>query len=124
MVESVCSRAIIIAGGRILFDGTPIELQARSPRHQAIALTLRLPGSEDVKNALTDLAGVSRVEALESPEGVSQYMVHPSNGASILGGLSELAHQRGWEVDHLAVERGRLDEVFREITTGAKAERS
>jgi ABC-2 type transport system ATP-binding protein len=30
-VEAVCTRAIIIARGRILFDGTPAELQARGP---------------------------------------------------------------------------------------------
>ncbi len=30
-VDAVCSRAIIIASGRILFDGTPAELRAHSP---------------------------------------------------------------------------------------------
>ncbi|MBI1731166.1 MAG: ABC transporter ATP-binding protein [Gammaproteobacteria bacterium] len=30
-VDAVCSRAIIIAAGQLLFDGTPIELRARSP---------------------------------------------------------------------------------------------
>ena len=31
-VDAVCSRAIIIAAGQILFDGTPAELQAESGR--------------------------------------------------------------------------------------------
>ena len=31
-VDAVCSRAIIIAAGRLLFDGTPAELRAKSPR--------------------------------------------------------------------------------------------
>ena len=30
-VDAVCSRAIIIAAGRLLFDGTPAELRAKSP---------------------------------------------------------------------------------------------
>jgi ABC-2 type transport system ATP-binding protein len=30
-VDAVCSRAIIIAAGRLLFDGTPAELRSRSP---------------------------------------------------------------------------------------------
>jgi len=29
-VDTVCTRAIIIASGQILFDGTPAELQAKS----------------------------------------------------------------------------------------------
>lgn len=30
-VDAVCTRAIIISNGRLLFDGTPAELKARSP---------------------------------------------------------------------------------------------
>ena len=30
-VDAVCSRAIIISSGRILFDGTPVELHSHSP---------------------------------------------------------------------------------------------
>ena len=37
-VEAVCSRAIIIARGRILLDGTPAELAARSRYHNAVRL--------------------------------------------------------------------------------------
>ena len=29
-VDAVCSRAIIVAAGRLLFDGTPAELRAKS----------------------------------------------------------------------------------------------
>jgi ABC-2 type transport system ATP-binding protein len=31
-VEAVCTRAIIIDRGRIVFDGTPAELEAKAPR--------------------------------------------------------------------------------------------
>ena len=39
-VEAVCTRAIIIAHGRILADGTPGELAARSRHHNAVRLSL------------------------------------------------------------------------------------
>ncbi len=42
-VEAVCSRAIIIARGRILADGTPAELAARSRFHNAVRLEIE-PG--------------------------------------------------------------------------------
>ena len=32
-VDAVCSRAIIIAAGQILFDGTPAELRAQSDKN-------------------------------------------------------------------------------------------
>src|SRR4051794_13076390 len=37
-VEAVCSRAIIIARGRVLADDAPIALAARAPRHNAARL--------------------------------------------------------------------------------------
>ncbi|MBA3730038.1 MAG: hypothetical protein H0W92_04455, partial [Sphingomonas sp.] len=38
------------------------------------------------------------------------------NGVSILADIAEAARAGGWEIDGLAVEAGRLDEVFRTIT--------
>src|SRR5204862_176155 len=59
-VHAVCTRAIIIAQGRILADATPAELEARSRYHQAVSLT-----TTDVavaKAALSNLDDVARVE--------------------------------------------------------------
>src|SRR6201987_6456832 len=52
-VEAVCSRAIIIAHGRILADGTPAELAGRSRHHNAVRLGLA--GGADA-NARAELA--------------------------------------------------------------------
>ncbi|MCA8978796.1 MAG: ABC transporter ATP-binding protein, partial [Planctomycetes bacterium] len=115
-VSAVCTRAIIIAHGKLRFDGTPAELQAMDPAHGAVTLTL--DGAQDAHEALTGIAGVARVEPLDAPEGHTRYRIYPNEDVAILGGLSSLAHQRGWEVDHLSVESGRLDEVFRTVTAG------
>ena len=42
-VEAVCTRAIIIARGKVVVDGTPAELAARSRWHNAV--TLRVPAA-------------------------------------------------------------------------------
>ena len=46
-VDAVCSRAIIIAAGQILFDGTPAELRAKSDKNDIDdafrRITLELP---------------------------------------------------------------------------------
>ena len=115
-VAAVCTRAVIIANGQLRFDGTPAELQAMDPNHASVMLTIK--GAEDAHDALAALSGVGQVEAQDAPEGCTRYRVSPIDGASILGGLSTLAHERGWEVDHLSVEEGRLDDVFRTVTAG------
>jgi len=59
-VTAVCSRAIIIAEGRIVADGTPAELESRSKYHHAV--TVRLTDEYDLAADLSGLAAVSAVE--------------------------------------------------------------
>jgi len=113
-VESVCTRAIIIAKGRMCFDGTPAELRKRSAYFNAVALTVKT--DQDISGSLTALAGVARVEETGSADGHKSYMLFPADGQAILRAVGDHAHEAGLEVEHLHVEKGRLDEVFRTIT--------
>src|SRR4029077_15773200 len=45
-VDAVCTRAVIIDRGRIVADGTPAQLLARSRHHNAVTLALA-PASAD-----------------------------------------------------------------------------
>jgi len=116
-VHAVCNRAIIIAHGRILADDTPDALESRSARHNAVILRLAGTPAADARAALMDLEGVARVE-----EEDGNITILPSGGASLLPVVGRLALERGWEVDELQIERGQLDEVFRQITTAGAAE--
>jgi gliding motility-associated transport system ATP-binding protein len=114
-VEAVCGRAIIIARGRILADGTPAELAARSVYHNAVHVGL--PGGADPGIA-GQLASLSAVRAVE-PAGLGDdrgLWVFPRDGGPILAEVAELVHARGWKVTGIRAERGRLDDVFRAIT--------
>lgn len=115
-VQAVCTRAIIIAKGRLIVDGTPAELEARSELHNAITVTLlasTAPGATDILHALP---GVKRVEVLAEHDGLWRSRIIPDNGRSILQAVSHCARERRWEVTELQVERGQLDEVFRSLT--------
>jgi ABC-2 type transport system ATP-binding protein len=111
-VEAVCSRAIIIAHGRILADGTPAELAQRSRHHNAVRLGIA--GGADA-NVRAELAALPAVAAVE-PDG-DGLVVLPRGGHPVVGEIADLARNRGWTITGLQVERGRLDDVFREITT-------
>ena len=56
-VEAVCSRAIIIAHGRILADGTPAELAQRSRHHNAVRLGIAGGADANVRAELAALPG-------------------------------------------------------------------
>src|SRR5215470_6554588 len=75
-VEAVCSRAIIIAHGRILADGTPAELAQRSRHHNAVRLSVPSGTQPQVRAELTRLPGVAAVEAVNDSEG-DALMIYP-----------------------------------------------
>jgi ABC-2 type transport system ATP-binding protein len=110
-VEAVCSRAIIIASGRIVADDTPAALAARSRRHNGVSLTTRTP--DKVRKVLASLPDVAEV----SSETDGRLFVGAKNGASIITQVSTALREADAEVQQITVEHGRLDEVFREITT-------
>ncbi len=114
-VEAVCSRAIIIARGRILADGTPAELAARSPYHNAVRLALPAAGDPMIAGELARLPGVRSVEPANDGDGAG-WWVFPRGPDPIVAEVAELVRGRGWAVTALRAERGRLDDVFRAIT--------
>jgi ABC-2 type transport system ATP-binding protein len=113
-VEAVCTRAIIIARGRIVADDTPQHLAARSRYHNAVSL--QLESTEDLAAARDAIAALPLVESVEMSEREARLTALPRAGAQILPALSELAAQRGLHLKELHLESGRLDEVFRSIT--------
>jgi ABC-2 type transport system ATP-binding protein len=113
-VSAVCTRAVVIAAGKVVADGTPLELEGRSRYHQAV--TLVAEGQLD-REALAALPGVIAVE--DNAEGSLTLLAAP--GQVIFPQVNELIRQRGWQVRELDVERGRLDEVFRSLTRGEAA---
>ena len=111
-VSAVCTRAVVIAHGKLLADGTPLELESRSRYHQAVTLV----GAEPLdKAALAALPGVAGVEENTQEHSLS---ILAKPGEVIFPQVNALIAERGWQVKELNVERGRLDEVFRSLTRG------
>jgi ABC-2 type transport system ATP-binding protein len=115
-VEAVCSRAIIIAHGRVLADGTPAELAERSRHHNAVRVSMVGGVDPNIRAELAALPGVAMVEPVSDPEG-DGLIIFPRSGRPVVAEIADLARDRGWTITSLRVERGRLDDVFREITT-------
>lgn len=118
-VSAVCSRAMILAQGRILFDGTPDELAARSEFHNAV--NVRVTKLEaGLVSALQSLASVERV----IEQGDDELMVFPQDGGNILAEVNQVLQAQGCQVEELHVEVGRLDDVFRTLTTASVGQKS
>lgn len=120
-VDAVCSRAIIIAKGRLLFSGTPAEFAGNSHYHNAVTLSIASAMGANVEQTLAALPDISRIESTAVDEDLIRFTAIPTNKQSIVGTIHNCIRDHDWEVDELFVEPGRLDEVFRTITTEAES---
>ena len=109
-VEAVCSRAVIIAKGRIVADDTPEELLKKAPGHNAVII--RSSDLSSVRAALSTVEGIAGIEDLDA-ERVS---IRPKPDAEVVDAVGVALRAKGVVVDEIHVERGRLDDVFRQIT--------
>jgi ABC-2 type transport system ATP-binding protein len=114
-VDAVCTRAVIIAAGRLLADGTPRELQARARYHNALSLLVAAETIDAAEREIAALDGVDSVERIARKDGrIALRIMHGGgvNTADIGAALraSDIA------IDEIAVEQGTLDDVFHDIT--------
>ena len=122
-VDALCTRVILIAGGKLCMDCTPAELSARSRHHNAVSVAVAAADAARVEEGLGKLEGVASVERLErrgsDAEDLVRLMALPKGDKPIVGLVSQLARDDRWTLDEIHVEKGRLDDVFRELTSGA-----
>jgi ABC-2 type transport system ATP-binding protein len=117
-VEAVCSRALIIARGEIVGYGTPEELLAQSRYHNAVLLTLAESEAQTVQAALEQIDGVAQIESVPySGAGEARMRLIPESGRSIAVDVQQVLAREQRTVSEFSIERGRLDEVFRTLTT-------
>lgn len=121
-VEAVCSRAIIIANGRILADDTPGALAARSRYNNAVRLTLADDQHfEEIRAAIDGLELVATTESDRAERSIIAIPQDKAVNSELWRAIADLLAARHWTVSSLQLEGGRLDEVFRQITTGTKS---
>jgi len=112
-VHEVCTRAIIIADGRIVADETrlrskpapatttPSACASKSPRN-SMRRAARCPAPRGRRGGIR----CARAQAHGGAEA----------GADTLSAVSAVIVKHDWDVPELHLESGRLDEVFRSLT--------
>ncbi|CAB5117060.1 Gliding motility-associated ABC transporter ATP-binding protein GldA [Olavius algarvensis associated proteobacterium Delta 3] len=118
-VDAVCSRAIIIANGKIVADDTPQGLKATSPTHGSLMVRITAEEPNALLMLLKAEPGVKAAEILEQSDRHARIRIFPENpdAPPIADRILAMLSARSATVHSLLVEEGRLDEVFRAITT-------
>jgi ABC-2 type transport system ATP-binding protein len=116
-VEAVCSRAIIIAKGRMLADATPAALLAAAPEAGALAVTIATSEPERAIAIIAREPGVTGVAIAERVNGVTRLLVHAAPSQLSASELAGALGRAEIAADEIYLKRATLDDVFRQITT-------
>jgi ABC-2 type transport system ATP-binding protein len=112
-VEAMCDRVLIIDRGRIVAEGTPVEL--RSKLAGAATLRVAWKGNVAVREGLANLPGVSAVE-VEDAAGETRARILCLPGADPREEVFHLAVANGWVLRELVREALTLEDVFVRLT--------
>ena len=115
-VEAICTRAIILSEGKIVGDGTPEELLSKSVYHNAINLKISVKPNQNVQQILLGIPSIERVEIQSFNHQTLSLVILAKQGKPILEEVKECLDQNNVKIVEMYVEKGRLDEVFRQMT--------
>jgi oleandomycin transport system ATP-binding protein len=107
-VDRLASRIAVLDHGRVIAEGTPSELKARTGG-QVVAVRVA-PEQEAQALAVLALVGI------DSPRREAEEMVVPVRGVSDLVEVGRRLGAAGLAVEELALRRPTLDEVFLSLT--------
>ncbi len=122
-VDAVCSRAVIINHGRIIADGTADELLDRLPEHNSIVVTIDSREAVAARSVLQRFARDGVSEAILA-DGCRQLRLVATDGIAPLAAVTQGLHEAGIAARAIVLDRGRLDDVFRLLTTGTDSRRA
>ena len=116
-VDAICSRAMIISEGRVVGYGTPDELLSKSLYRNSVNVSVNAEDHMQLMNDFNRLDFVYSVEHIpEKQQGLVTMRLYPENKDSIAPQLKHYLFSENIPVEQFIVNRGRMDEVFRELT--------
>ena len=116
-VDAVCSRAIIISDGKVVGYGTPDELMSQSMYRNSVTVSVNGADATKLLEKFNKLDFVYSVERIpNNRKDMVTMRLFPKNKESISLKLEEYLFSEKMPIEQFNVNRGRLDEVFRELT--------
>lgn len=125
-VEASCDRAIVIAAGRIVAQGSPDELRASRRLTARVLVECRGPRPE-IESVLSRVSGVSKVEILNGEPTDGNTVVaalRAKDGYDIREEVARTVIQRGWPLREIRLEHATLEEFFVQVTADQAAARA
>lgn len=114
-VEQICGQIIIIAGGRLVAQGTPEELRQRVTGPGHCIAEIRGEEPEALRSAIAELPSVATVES-DAHGSWTRLDIQASGGTDPRSEVFRLVREKEWELRELREATGSLEDFFVQIT--------
>jgi len=114
-VEQTCSRAIIIAGGKIVASGSPNELLEQVVSQARVVAELKGP-EQEIEQSVRTIAGVQDVQT-SADNGWVRVSIQPATDADVREDIFKLTTSKGWPLRELHRAGATLEDFFVKVTT-------
>lgn len=113
-VEASCSRAIIIASGKIVASGSPQELRDKFSAKAKIVAELKAPAAE-VESSTRAIHGVQNV-SVAANDGWVRVSIDAGEQRDIREEVFKMSSAKGWSLRELRREGATLEDFFIQVT--------
>ena len=130
-VETICSRAIIISGGKVVADSSIEALKNSVGTSSSVFVTLGAKGDDDVTEksaeakkvaeSIPNVASVTVNELNEKEAGSFELVVSVNGDAEIRPELVKKLVGGGFDLYEMAIQKNSLEDVFHTLTTASEA---
>ncbi|MDE5898842.1 MAG: ABC transporter ATP-binding protein [Treponemataceae bacterium] len=124
-VEMLCSRVIIIAGGRLVADSPTEQLRERYA-HSAVVSVSAKASEQELSAAVHGIPGIESISFAEPAQdaaqnGVTTAFLAVNGSAELRPAVAKAVVGGGYELFELSVLRNSLEDVFHALTTDASS---
>ena len=122
-VETLCSRAIIISGGKLVADSPIEELKERFGHEISVKISVGGASFDEICDCIKKIDGVDSVSQTEADCTVSGdvnltgVLVSVKGNAEIRPAISKVLAQNNFDLYEMSVMRNSLEEVFHAVTS-------
>lgn len=116
-VTATCNRVIIINKGKIVADGTPEELQAKSKGQSMVVLEVKNNTDKNkLSGSLKEIRTVNKVEFVKDTGDSFIFNIYGEKGADLREVISGKVNQQGAVLLSMQTKQSSLEDIFRELT--------
>jgi ABC-2 type transport system ATP-binding protein len=130
-VETICSRAIIISGGKVVADSSIEALKNSVGTSSSVFVTLGANGdatvteksaeAKKVAESIPNVASVTVNDLNEQETGNFELVVSVNGDAEIRPELVKKLVEKGFDLYEMAIQKNSLEDVFHTLTTASEA---